>query len=67
MKKNRDRVVRLDLFDVSSLKDAQGMVVGLDSFESSLKDCIRTAFQTRQTAYDEEVRSFPSLFSESEF
>lgn len=59
-KKNRDRCVRLDLYDASQLKDAQGMIVGLDALENTVKDCIKTAFQTRQTAYDEEVR-FGSL------
>lgn len=61
VKKGRERCVRLDLYNANQLKSGgQGMISGLDELECLLKDCIKTAFQTRQSAYDEEARKLMS-------
>eukprot|EP00210_Caulerpa_lentillifera_P000161 g156.t1 len=61
IRNRRDRCLRLDLYNANQLKTGgQGMISGLDELESLLKDCIKTAFQTRRSAYDEEARKLMS-------
>jgi hypothetical protein len=71
--KKRERCVRLDTPVMSSTGVLNGPLEGMAELETFIKESVRLSFESRQTAYENEVRrlmatrmepgwSFPNLF-----
>ncbi|GMH45221.1 hypothetical protein BSKO_13178 [Bryopsis sp. KO-2023] len=53
--KRLERCVRLD-FAFGPSRESAVTILGMDDLARTLKDCVKASFQTRQAAYEEEVR-----------